>query len=73
MSSDAPNSLDALATGDRPAGHPTGPPPLVGETHVCADCGFSYPTRTMEGVLAEIATLPAQVAQAVTAAGPHAG
>ncbi|EIV90836.1 hypothetical protein [Frankia sp. QA3] len=45
----------------------------MGETHVCADCGFSYPTRTMEGVLAEIATLPAQVAQAVTAAGPHAG
>ncbi|KJE23527.1 DinB superfamily [Frankia torreyi] len=52
------------------AGHPTGPPALVGETHACADCGFSYPTRTVDDVLAELATLPARVAQAVTAAGP---
>ncbi|WP_261561954.1 DinB family protein [Frankia tisae] len=57
-------------TSHPPAGHPTGPPALVGEMHECADCGFSYPARTVEGVLAEIATLSTRVAQAVTATGP---
>nr|WP_261566250.1 DinB family protein [Frankia gtarii] len=57
-------------TSHPPAGHSTGPPALVGETHECADCGFSYPARTVEGVLAEIAALSTRVAQAVTATGP---
>ncbi|MCM3921632.1 DinB family protein [Frankia sp. AiPs1] len=57
-------------TSDPSAGHPTGPPALVGETHACADCAFSYPTRSVEKVLTELASLPARVAQAVTAAGP---
>ncbi|CAJ63355.1 MULTISPECIES: DinB family protein [Frankia] len=51
-------------------GHPTGPPALVGEAHACAECGLVFSTLTVEEVLAQLATLPAQVTQAVTAAGP---
>jgi len=45
-------------------------PPLAGEDHVCAECGLSYPTLTIETATAIIASLPGALDSALGDAPP---
>ncbi len=62
-------AYDRGMASDPPARHPPGPPALVGETHACPACGFSYPARSPQGALTELATVPGRVERAVNATG----
>jgi hypothetical protein len=47
-------------------------PPLVGEDHICTECGLSYPELTIETAAQIIRSVPSAVRAAVTQVSPEA-